>query len=402
MRTRLALWIENALVGAIALLFILPLSRPIVSNNQKLFRHWPVLGHPWFTNRTLQGTTLAVSAVPFSWSALATGEFQRSAAARFNEQFAGREAFIRWTSEVWFRLFHETASPASDVAIGPRDVLFEKGYLKEYFLERTSKETLAPWVEKLRQLQDVCRQRGIGFVVVVSPSKVALQLEETPLAWRRYYDPRPRGYVQLLELFREHGILFVDAHALLEAERSTSALPAPLFPKGGVHWNPRGVALVANAILRELQAQGQPLQPFEWTGGVVSMQPKDPDDDLLRLMNLARPWAYPCEQITIRPDTRLANEKQKMTVVGGSFSWSLIKQLSATGEFSEVDFFYYYRLSKSRAVNGELVKVRAPAAPLDFEREIFGADSLVLELNESSAPYSEHHLSAFVGDALAR
>ena len=401
MTARLSEITERLLVGAIAIIFFLPLALAIESNNQKLFRHVPLPRHPWLGNRTLQGVTIVPTDVHFSWRALVAGDFQRSKAARFNEQFPGREMLIRWTNEAWFRIFHETASPTSTLLVGPNEVLFEKGYLHEYFLERTEKRALAPWVQDLRRLQDFCRQAGIGFLVVISPSKVSMSPDETPAAWRRRYDPRPRGYVQLVELFRENEILFVDAPALLAAERAAHPPPAPFFPKGGTHWNSRAVSLVANAILTQLREQGQPLEPMILLKSTISDQPAGQDQDLLQLMNLARPFSYPCEKLSFQRTEKTKDTMRTMAVIGGSFSWELIRTLSASGQFSEITDHHYYKLAKRRARDGIVSDVRSFGIPVDFAREIFGADSLLLEINEAVVPQADHHLAVFLRDALA-
>ena len=88
--------------------------------------------------------------------------------------------------------------------------------------------------------------------------------------------------------------------------------------------------------------------------------------------------------------------------LSGSLTGEFIRQLSASRQYSEIGFHFYYKLHKECAVDGRLSKVRTPGIPADFNREIFAADCLFLEINEASALHPEHHLSAFVTDALAR
>ena len=113
-------------------------------------------------------------------------------------------------------------------------------------------------------------------------------------------------------------------------------------------------------------------------------------------------WRYPCERLTIAARPTPPERQLKLVTVGASFSWELLRQLSSSGQFSETDLFFYYKVRKSVVDNGNVRDIRGdPATPLDFEREIFGADCLLLEINEASALYPEHHLSHFVADALA-
>lgn len=391
---------ERTLISAIALIFFLPLPLAIVANNQQHFQGVPLLSHPWLANRTLFGTTVAAPDISFSWPALLAGTFQKSKADRFGESFPGREAFIRWTSETWFRLFREPASLTSTVAIGPRGALFEKNYLHEYFIQRTPQSALVPWVKNLRRLQDSCRNSGIGFLVLITPSKASFYAEETPFAWRRWHDPRPRGYAQIVELFQENGIFFVDAPALLAAERSTHPPLAPFFPKGGTHWNSRAVFVVAHALQSGWRAQGQPLEPLRLDESRLTWQPRGEDYDLPLLLNLVSTLSYPSEELSVHQVSKPASAQLRMAIIGDSFSWQLARMLSTSGQFSEIDVHFYYRLYQSRVAGGEIT--RGPnGPPQDFGREIFGADCLLLEFNEAAVPLPGHYLDGFLQDAIA-
>jgi SAM-dependent methyltransferase len=320
---------------------------------------------------------------------------------QFDEGFSGREALIRWTNELWFRLFHDTANPASTVAVGQHDVLIKKNSLEEYFLQRNSKVALEPWVKNLRRLQDFCRQIGMGFVVVLAPSKATIYPEDIPRPWRRWYDPGPRAHIVLTELFRENGVVFVDAVDLVAREKLKGP-PAPLFPKGGIHWNRRAAFVTANAVQARLAEQNKPAEPIESAGSsVANNEPNSEESDLVELMNLTRRWKYPCEKIAIKPSPRPRAEQMTMAMVGDSFSWNLLRVFSDSGQFSETAFYFYYRQRKTLISGKRFDTVRAPALPLDFSREIFAADCLLLEINETAAVASDHYLSAFISDALA-
>ena len=379
---------ERALIGAIGIVLLLPLLLTLLQGRVR-------------SGGELGGVTAETRNVPFSWSALRSGEFQKSKAREFDERFEPRKHLIRYTNELWFVLFRDSSTVTSNIAVGPGDALFEKAYLREYFIERTDKQTLAPWVKDLSELQAFCRSRGIGFVVVVSPSKAALFPEDTPVMWRRWYDPRPRGYVQLVEHFRAHGIAFVDAPAILAKQKAETPPALPLFPKGGTHWSARGAWLITNAIQLQFREQEKATEPLEIEHSFISKRPSGEDADLFRLMNLARAPREPTEKLTIRPSVRADSERLKMAVIGGSFCWAPIRQLKASRQFTAIDFFFYYNLFKWREADDVSGKVRTPAVPLDFDHEVFGLDCLLLEINEASSLYPEHHLSAFLKDALA-
>jgi hypothetical protein len=376
---------ERTLVTALILLFVLPLiATPFVKHG-----------------RRLSGVTVPTEHVPLSVASLASGAFQQSVANRFNERFAGRPMLIRATNELWFRVFRETSTSTSHLALGIDDTLFEKAYLREYFRERVEKQTLRPWVQQLQRFHELCKSRGVALVLIVSPSKASIYPELAPPKWQRFLDPRTRGSAQLLELLSEHGVPAVDASALLMREKTTNPPAAPLFARGSTHWNARGAWLAGNELATRWREQGKNVQPLEVASSAESDKPVGEDADLLHLLNLLSKWRYPIEQLIIAPRSTPPEQQLKLAAVGGSFSRALLRQLSSSSQFSEASLFFYYKLHKLSFAGGEVKVLRKPASPIDFEREVFSADCLLLEINEASAIYPEHHLSHFVADALA-
>ena len=212
---------------------------------------------------------------------------------------------------------------------------------------------------------------------------------------------QPRGYDHLVALLRENGIYFVDAPALLARARQAHAPPAPFFPQGGAHWNARATWLVANELQAQWRAQGLPMEPLRVAESRLTNQPQHEENDLAQLLNLVTPLSYPCEHLSLDRAGPTTVTPKKMTIVGDSFSWQLARLLSRSGQFSEIYVQFYYRLYQSRVRNGEIIRGRN-GPPQDFAQEIFGADCLLLELNEANVPTAGHYLDVFLRDALAR
>jgi acetyltransferase AlgX (SGNH hydrolase-like protein) len=391
----------RALTVTVVLLFIAPL---IVTG----VRYWPVssklsriLDRAWVGRPALGGVTVPIPEVSFTWHSVRTGEFQKSVTARFNECFAGREALIRLTGELWFRLFRRPANPSSTIIFGRNDSLFERGYLDEYFANRRSRAEMEPLVRDLRILQDACRDYGIAFALVLSPTKATIQPEDIPPAWRRSYDPRRRIYHVITDLFRDYGIEFVDAVELLSQEKRKN-YPAPLFPKGAMHWSRRGGLIAANGLQSVLARQHKFAEPIEVIESTITMKPEGEEGDLAELLNTAHHWTFPIEKLKIKPSSRPENQRITAAMVADSFGWSLLHVLHDSGQFSEIGFFFHYWRTKTLAVEGGgWKKVRAPATPVDFATEIFAADCLILEINEVTLLTPETHITGFLKDALA-
>lgn len=350
---------------------------------------------------SLVGVEIGQTSVPFSWPAFFHARYQESLAEQFNRGFPCRSMLIRCINEIYFRLFKTCSmkqGQESVITVGRNDTLYETAYLREYCLQRPDADQFLPLVRDIKRLQDVCERLGMGFVVVISPSKAAIFPEDIPARWLRHYDPRPRSYDLFLPLVRQQGIHCVDGHALT-AEAKNRA-PTPIFPKGGIHWGQYGAWVTANAVLAELHAQGKALQPMEYSGVRISNSPRGEDEDLLHLMNMIVPWHYPVAQLSIQPAEGRPVPRPNLVIIGDSFSQMTAILFSESKQFSEIEYYFYYTGSKRSFVDGDFQVVSSPVKPLDFDREIFAADCLVLELNEQGMP-DPHHLRTFVSDALA-
>jgi hypothetical protein len=240
----------------------------------------------------------------------------------------------------------------------------------------------------------------MGFVVVITPGKASIYPEDAPPAWQRRYVPLPRAYDLLKVLFRENRIVFVDAVDLTAREKLKGP-PVPLFPKGGVHWNGRAAFITANAIHARFAEQNKPLRPIELDHSDIAYQPAGDEFDLLQILNLARRWRYPVERFTLKRRAPPWTGGVNMAVIGGSFVWALTRDFSMCGQYSDINCFFYYKMYKTREIDGQSNIVRKPTESVNFGREIFAADCLLLEINEATAANPEQFLSVFLKDALA-
>ena len=392
---------NRTLTVVLLLLFLGPLVLTAV-------RYWPLhsnvsrfLDRAWIGRPALVGVTVPIPDAPLTWHSVRTGEFQKSFASRFNEKFAGREALIRLTGELWYRLFRRPANPSSTIIFGRNDSLFEKGYLDEYFVSRRSRADMEPMVRDLRRVQDACREHGMAFALVLSPTKATIHPEDIPRQWRRFYDPRPRMYHVITQLFRDYGIEYVDAVELLSQENQKNNYPAPLFPKGAMHWSRRGGFIAANGLQSVLARQHKFAEPIEITESTVKMKPEGEEGDLAELLNTAHHWEFPIEKLKIKPSNRPRDQRMTAAMVADSFGWSLLHVLHDSEQFSEIGFFFHYRRSKTLAgEGGNWKRVRVPATPIDFPSEIWAADCLILEINEVTLIDRETHITGFLKDAL--
>lgn len=352
----------------------------------------------WLRNETLQGFIRESASPSLSAASVGDAGWQRGVAANFNHNFAGREFLIRLTCEGWYRVFRRSPLATVDVVLGTDDFIFSENLLRTHCLVRTEPGTWDSLGRRLRELQEACVRRDIAFVLVISPSKEAVMPERVPAPWKRLCDPRPRPYYDFVQAMREHGVRYVDAHALAVQERQN--LKGEVFPKGGIHWGQEIALTAGNAVLTEWRAQGLKVEPMEHEELIMTDMPVGEDSDMMALMNLAIPWRYSVVQVPIRKSGE-PGVKRHAVVVGGSFMHRTAVQLSASGQFSKVDHFFYYDLEKQSYVDGGLADRRRLAGKLDFAKEVFAADCLLLEINEDGMnPVSSAYLASFVDDAL--
>jgi len=384
---------------ALAALFISPLLLTLLrfEAGQSAGGVW--LDRCWLGEAHVAGVTLPEAPIPSTLRSIVNGTLQKQEASKFDRSFAGREALLRCSNEMWFRVFHDVANRASKVVIGKNDVLFEREYIEEYFVRRTTKVGLQPWVKDAKRLQELCHSRGMAFAIVIAPSKASIYPEDMPPRWLPSFDARPRSRALLTELLHENSIAYVDAGELVLREKLKGPA-APLFSKGGTHWNRRAALAVANGVQAELSAQGKIATSIEVASCFVTDEPEtDDEEDLVRLMNGVWKWRYPCERISVQPSNAPNAEHLTMAIIGDSFGWPLLELLHESHQYSDIGFYFYYTQFKTR--NTRYTLVRKPTGSIDFDREIFAADCLLLEINEASGLFSEHYLSAFIRDALA-
>jgi alginate O-acetyltransferase complex protein AlgJ len=386
--------LERTLVLLLALSFFLPLPLGWVLQIPKT----QVPATAWLRNISLSGVQIAPAVVAPSRATILSARYQDAVARNYNYHFAGRELLIRLVDELYLRAFHRTFV---DVVVGPNYALTGTGYAREYCLLRGKPDGLVELAKQLRRLQDFCDMRGIAFALLLTPSKSAISPETLPAAWLRRFRPEPRAYDQLLPLLRANGIRYVDGHRIT-AELKPHA-PVPVFPLGGIHWGQPAALATANALLAVLASKGLNAQPIRDDRGTISNQPIGQDYDVANLINTVLPMHYPVETIAVQPQLppRQNVYPPNIVFVGGSFVWNLLELLGESRQFSELEFYFYYRRSQVCQVDDKVYTIGSPAPPLNLETDIFAADALVLEANEETLDAAADHLGAFLHAALA-
>ena len=386
----------NCLEKLLVLLLAMVFAGPLAIAGWLRYSHDASTGTAWLRNATLAGQQIAPAPVPCSAATVFSAGYQSALAKDFDFHFAGREALIRAIDEFDVRVFR-AAPPGLLIGGWPLSII-ERPYAAEYCLQRVDREKIRPLVDDLRKMQDFCVARGIAFALVITPSKASIYPENLPAAWQRRYRRAPRAYDQLIRLLREENVRFVDGHRLALGLKADS--PVPVFPAGGVHWGDQAALATTNELLELLASQGAGVSPLRDYTSRISDEAQGQDADMMGLINVMFPWRYPVMQITVAPTAPARAMHPNLVWVGGSFVWKMLLMMGASSQFSELDFYNYYKVAQYCMADGRLSLVGAPTPAVNFEADVFAADALVVEINEQNIALGAH-LREFLHDAFA-
>lgn len=315
--------------------------------------------------------------------------FQADVERVFNQGFPAREALIRLSNELSLRIFGNTALNPTAFVVGKENALFDAAYLKEYFIRRVEERKIEEWVGGVAKLQSLCKSRSTAFILLITPTKVTISPQWIPDAWRGRLNPKPRPYELLIKLLEKYKINYVDGNVITKRARDSGLLKTTAFPLGGIHWTDEAALHTANAVLENLRDQGLNVQNIDVGSIRVNTHPEGDAADMLRTMNFALPWSYPYPLVDVTPRKEISR-RYVISGVGGSFWFQIANLLSRTGQFFEIDYFFYLTAGKNNWMNGTFAIAREPSGIINLEREILSADAVVLEVNDNHVREAKH------------
>ena len=386
---------QKILLGLIAALLALPLPLMLALRDRPLR---PGSAWGWVANRSLHGMTLpAKTAATLKLKSWLSGRYQRGCTAWFNENFAGREAFIRANNQILWSLFGRSYMLQGNILRGHRGQLFGADYVKYQagWATPVAEDYLDDLAIKARQVQERLRARGVAFAVFITPSKAPFFAEDIP---RIFPPPRggsapPRQADDLLAALQRRNVPAVDGRASVRLRQQE--LPGPAFPRTGLHWSHPAAAFAAADLLRELGAQGLSQLPRLAVERVrVTDAPGQADDDLALLLNLlAKPTGrYLCADYSAVPAGQGG-----ITFVGGSFLHTVNEVLDEARAFARIRHYHYFKVPVQTFPGGQTEPV--DEARIAWEEDFLGASAVVLEINEIVVP--GRHPAAFLNAVLA-
>lgn len=372
-------WYHLSIKHNLLLLLILVILLPSI-----LFLYGLIVGEKhqikWTkSNYRLFGVTDVLEKPIFDWQTMQDHQIQNYLQKDLENNLPLRSWLIRFSNQFYFDVFKKSYSYGNNIIVGKNNELFEKWYIQSYCGLLAGKEDdnpvlMAEWVDKLKKMNDRLAKKGKLFIYLITPNKAEYMPAFIP---NRYHcsDHESKRIKMMTQLLDKNHILYVNAVSLLQ--NANDQFHFPLFPQGGTHWNSLGAVIVVNDILNKINKTSI---AFTYSH---SFHPTDTDHDLMSLLNLFKPNKH-----YLVPDIIYKNKQSasplKITIVGGSFNNKIVDVLAASNSFSKIDFYFYYKLSRTEYNNGELTKIDRYDAPTDIINHVQSSDVIILEENSSS------------------
>ncbi len=162
----------------------------------------------------------------------------------FQDHFAFRQKMVTANALINGRIFG--VSTADGVIQGTNGWLYYKDSLGDFLgTELLSRRGLFQVAHSLAMMQEYLEKKGVQFLFTVAPNKNTLYGEEMP-----YYDSliveEENNLARLKPLLENEGVSYVDLKKFFEDREEI------LYHKRDSHWNNRGAALAAGALMDHL------------------------------------------------------------------------------------------------------------------------------------------------------
>ncbi|KAA9331372.1 hypothetical protein F0P96_14085 [Hymenobacter busanensis] len=270
-----------------------------------------------------------------------TANTYQPALERYLEDHIGfRTWLIRFRNQLQYSLLN--VAKANDTVVGEDNLLLSIGGIKDYLGEGfVGDREVQHHVQRFKAVQDSLRHRGKLLVFVIAPAKTTFYAEAHPAYYRR--QPRGRSnYMAYAAAMQQAGVNLLDLSRAFRVWKDTASYP--LFPRGGFHWSGYGTERAVDTLVHYIEHRTQlDLPDYAVTQLDITDEPRNPDDDIAKAMNLLWPptaftMAYPLVQFKPlqghqkRPDVML---------YGDSFGYNLLYPYISELFSPESTFWYY-------------------------------------------------------------
>jgi len=328
---------------------------------------------PFINSGKLQGYYTESPDTTFSFGNWWKGTYQKGKTDFINDHIGFRPDFLRLNGQIDYSLFHKTnyGSPV----VGKDNYLFYEDYIWAYYGRNfAGYPALQRQMARLKALQDTFSALGKTFILVYAPCKAWYCSDKLPPEMRS--EPRPNNYKTCAHLGDSLGINQLDLNAwFLSMKDTTHEL---LYSRQGIHWTNYGSILGADSIVRYIERVRHIQMPHPcWTKTEHTTQPRDPDNDMDRILNLIWPIAtetfcYPDLHFTQDPGITKLNAIH----IGDSYNINLIRTGMIQNIYGHWQFWFSFKDIMNQQNYSEWTYPKI--AGTDWKTELKNADCIVL------------------------
>lgn len=331
---------------------------------------------------TLFADPTEAPALPRRLSAWRDGSLQRAVEQRTNLRVARRAPLVKaYNQFLWSVL--GAAPPGKPFVVGRQRQFYGKFSVQEYCDSWPALDThesdFRDFIVRTRRLADRLRAGRRAFMVVTTPSKAATLPKDLPRLQCADGEAQNRIPPRLVAALREAGVPLVDGAAM--AKRVARTSPISIFPRYGIHWNEWGAYTTVAAVLGFAAEQlGDPPRKLDIVTMGVEDEPIETTKAREEVMGLyfgPREHEAPKIEFSLEP----SGPPRRATLVGDSFAEAMMEVLLRVHAFASIERFNYlteFHESHPGGLRSENVRVN----DIDWQRDVFGSDVIVLEINE--------------------
>ena len=208
-------------------------------------------------------------------------------------------------------------------------------------------ERMEIFASRLRRTQDLLREQGIPFVVVLAPNKALVYTETLPSWARSRVSETNTDYRAFVEALRRHDVPLLDTMALFRELRPQYD---DLVPPHAIHWGHQGAWIAWQHAIPLINRQELlPELPVPEEVEVVMDKPSSMNRELRDQLNLffsdhgdLIPSAYP----VVDPLPAGQEGQLNALVVGDSFGFTFVDAMARSRLCKVIHFWFYMMRGK--------------------------------------------------------
>ncbi len=316
-------------------------------------------------------------------SSIFSGSFQTKFERWFSQNFGFRNHLIKTHNQILYSLLKEspTSGAGEGLILGEEKQIYGIDDIRSYIQlsQPFAWDKMDAIGSALAELQGLLRNRGITFIVLLTPNKASLYPEYMPRSLRHI---SKYGENENYNIYRDTLIKYkintVDGVQILKSIKEDSVYP--LFPRGGFHWNDLGAFYVLQKLMAKIEElTTQRLVHLTLNGIHVDHNAHGSDMDAGHTLNLwFPPVDFLCPRILLTRVEAPNSFKPRILFEGGSYNWILLGLLQKFKIPSELSGLFYY----TSYINYQEPKPdNRLIERIDWESEIFSRDVIIFEIN---------------------